>query len=192
MTGNRQQVREAIAAYFGGILVTADAGICFQGGPLVSAGLGSAFPYKVKKSAPDEYYTQGMAAGAGWGAVLTVSLRAQIGRIAIGGATSGWRARRYDTVCSLEVLSYEPHLETAEAGLDDLIDALIGLIYADRTLGTTNPVLYPPPVGRLITQAGEAPRGIDVGLPEFTVADDRGKARGGVDITFETYTVVMA
>jgi hypothetical protein len=192
MTGNRQQVRQAIAQYFGGTLVTADAGICYQNGPLVSAHLGTAFPYKVKKSAPDQYYTHGMPAGTGWGAVLTVSLTEQIGRIAIGGATSGWRARRYRTRCSVEVLSTEPHLETAEAGLDDLIDALIGLIYADRTLGTTDPVAYPPPVGRLITQAGEAPEGISVGEPEFVVADDRGRAFGGVEILFETFTAVQA
>lgn len=45
MAGERQQVRNAVAAYFGGTLVTADAGTCYQGGSLTSYGLGTAYPY---------------------------------------------------------------------------------------------------------------------------------------------------
>ena len=63
MAGDRQLVREAVAAYFGGTLQTADAGIYFQGGPLSAAGLGTAFPYKIKRGAPDSYYTLGEADG---------------------------------------------------------------------------------------------------------------------------------
>jgi hypothetical protein len=192
MSGDRQLVREAVAAYFGGQLQTADAGIYYQGGALASSGLGTAFPYKVKKGAPDSYYTQGQLPGVAWGAVLTVSLaEVRITRRALAGPVSGWRDRNYRVTCDLEVLSYEPHLEIAEEGLDNLIDALIGLIYADRTLGTTNATLYPA-TGRLITQAGEAPSGISVGQPVFTVQDDRGRARGGVEITFDALTMVMA
>jgi sarcosine oxidase gamma subunit len=189
--GDRQLVREAVAAYFGGTLETADAGIYFQNGPLVSAGLGTAFPYKVNKSAPDQYYTWGMAPGTGWGAVMTVSLgRAAIVRMAEGGPTSGWRQRKYTTRCAFEVLSYEPHLETAEAGLDNLVDAWLDLLYLDRTLGTTSGIY---PTGRLITQAGEGRTGIDVADPdEWVVLDERGKAAGGVAITFEALTMVEA
>ena len=190
--GDRQLVREAVAAYFGGALETADAGIYFQNGPLVSSGLGTAFPYKVKASAPDQFYTQGMAAGAGWGAVMTVSLgRTAIGRMAEGGPTSGWRQRKYTTRCSFEVLSYEPHLETAEAGLDNLVDAWLDLLYLDRTLGTTSATY---PTGRLITQAGEGRAGIDVSDPdEWQVLDEqRGKAAGGIAVTFECLTMVEA
>jgi len=190
MSGDRQLVREAVAAYFGGNLQTADAGIYFQSGPLTSLGLGTAFPYKVKTAA-DQFYTSGQAAGVSWGAVLTVRLKPQrITRGAIAGKTSGWRLRRYTTLCDLEVLSYEPHLEVAELGLDNLVDGLLGLIYADRTLGTTDAGLYP--TGRLITQAGEMPGGIDIGEAEFTVDGDRGKARGGIEITFSCDTYVMA
>jgi len=192
MSGDRQLVREAVAAYFGGTLETADAGIYYQSGPLTSLGLGTAFPYKVKASAPDSFYTFGQAAGVSWGAVLTVRLRPQkITRTAIAGKTTGWRQRRYTTLCDLEVLSYEPHLETAEEGLDNLVDGLIDLIYADRTLGTTDADLYP--TGRLITQAGEMPGGIEVGEAEF-VSDGqtRGKARGGIEITFDCDNYVMA
>jgi hypothetical protein len=188
--GDRRLVRQAVAAYFGGALETADAGIYYQNGPLASAGLGTAYPYLIKGGAPDGYYTVGVPAGSSWGAVLTVSLAlAKIDRLALGGPTSGWRSRNYTVTCALDVISYEPHLETAEAGLDDLVDAFIGLIYADRTLGTTSSVY---PTGRLITQAGEAPAGITVGTPAWSVDPDRGRGEGGLDITFTALTMVMA
>lgn len=190
--GDRRLVREAVAAYFGGTQATTDAGIYFQGGPLASAGLGTAYPYKIKKGAPDVYYTQGEADGTGWGAVMTVALApTRIIRDSMGGQTSGWRERHYTTVCSFDVISYEPHLETAEAAFDDLLDAFLALIYADRTLGTTNSVLYPV-TGRLITQAGEGRQGISLGTPEWSVEDDRGRGRGGVDVTFDVLTMVAA
>jgi hypothetical protein len=190
MSGDRKLVREAVAAYFGGSLVTADAGICYQGGPLVAAGLGTAYPYRIKKAAPDQYYTAGMPEGTGYGSVLTVSLGPErITRIGMGGKTSGWRQRQYMTVCDIEMLTYEPHLETGEQALDNLVDALLDLIYADRALGTTS-TAYPN--GRLITQAGEGAAGIDVGpMGEFAVAD-RGRGKGGISVTFDCDTYVTA
>lgn len=191
--GDRQLVREAVAAYFGGTLQTADAGVYYQGGPLAAAGLGTAFPYKIKSGAPDEFYTLGEAAGTGWGAVLTVNIgpvlisrRKERGG-AMGGATSGWRGRWYTTRCDFEVLSYEPHLETAELGVDNLLDAFLALIYADRTLGTTNSSY---PTGRLITQAGEPD--ITVGEPGPWEVLERGRARGGIAVTFDCLTMIAA
>jgi len=190
--GDRRLVREAVAAYFGGTVNTTDAGIYYQGGPLSALGLGTAYPYKIKKGAPDRFYTLGEADGTGWGCVLTVALApVRITRDSMGGATSGWRERHYTTVCSFDVISYEPHLETAEAAFDDLIDAFLAMIYADRTLGTTNAGLYPL-TGRLITQAGEGKQGIDIGAPEWTVEGDRGRGEGGMSITFDVLTMVAA
>jgi len=189
--GDRQLVREAVAAYFGGAKSTADGGNYYQGGPLSAAGLGTAYPYLIKGGAPDEYYTQGVAAGTGWGAVLSVRVGTQrIIRSSYGGPTSGWRERHYTVTCALDVISYEPHLETAEAGLDDLTDALLGLIYADRTLGTTSNAY---PTGRLITQAGEGREGITIGEPlDWTVEADRGRGRGGLEIIFDVMTMIAA
>lgn len=188
--GDRRLVREAVAAYFGGSQQTADAGIYYQGGPLASAGLGTAYPYLIKGGAPDAYYTVGEPAGTGWGAVLTVRLGSQrITREAMGGQTSGWRQRRYQAICNLEVISYLPHTETAEAAFDDLVDAFVGLIYADRTLGTTSNTY---PTGRLITQAGESPRGIDIGDMEWQVDPDRGRSEGGLSIQFDCDTFIAA
>lgn len=197
--GDRQLVRDAIAAYFGGNLQTEDAGIYFQGGPLSAYGLGTAYPYKIKGGAPDPYYTAGQPEGNNWGAVLTVALgRQNIVREAMGGKTSGWRQRHYEARLSLDVLSYEPHLETAEAGTDDLIDALLGLIYADRTLGTTGGIYNTLANGRLIQQAGEdgpngTLRGIEIGEADWETVDaERGKGRGGVAISFDVMTVIAA
>jgi hypothetical protein len=189
MAGDRRLVREAVAAYFGGTLQTADAGIYFQGGPLSSAGLGTAFPYKIKKGAPDVFYTLGEADGTGWGCVLTVSLGVATTRDSYGGATSGWRKRLYRVTCGLDVISYLPHLETTEAAFDDLVDGLDSLIYADRTLGTTGQDF---PGGRLIIQAGENPYGIVHGTAEWTVEGDRGRGEGGMEYTFDVLTMVAA
>lgn len=191
MAGDRQLVRRAVAAYFGGSLVTVDQGICYQGGPLASAGLGTTFPYLVKGGAPDTYYTLGEAPGAGWGAVLTVALGVVTLRDSYGGATSGWRARRYRITCSLDVISYAEHLEEAEAPLDDLLNSMDALIYADRTLGTTS-AAYAAQGGRLIIQAGEKPYGIVHGAPQWSVEGDRGRGRGGIDYEFEVLTMVAA
>jgi hypothetical protein len=189
MAGDRQLVREAVAAYFGGTLQTSDAGIYYQGGPLVSSGLGTAYPYPVK-GVPDGYYTEGMAEGAGWGAVMDVTTGpVKITRQAIGGPVSGWRVRRYETRCGLFVLSEEPHLETTALGLDGLIDALLNLIYADRTLGTTTGQYT---TGRLIEQAGEGTYGIEVTEPEWEVDKDRGRSYGHAVVTFQADTYVIA
>lgn len=189
--GDRRLVREAVAAYFGGTLETADAGIYYQGGPLASQGLGTAFPYKIKRGAPDTAYTLGETDGTGWGTVMTISLGVVTTRDSYGGATSGWRARNYTVTCALDVLSYLPHIEQAEAAFDDLVSGLDALIYADRTLGTTNAVLYPL-TGRLITQAGEGRNGIRHGETQWEVDDDRGRGRGGMDYTFDVLTMVSA
>lgn len=190
MAGDRQLVRQAVAAYFGGSLETADAGIYYQNGPLTSYGLGTAYPYLIKKGAPDQYYTWGQPDGQNWGAVLSVKLLPmKIDRMAEGGPVSGWRARHYLVRCDLDAISYQPHLETTEAAFDNLIDELLDLVYADRTLGTTS-VTYA--TGRLITQAGEGRAGITVGEADWQTETDRGRGEGGLSISFEALTMVEA
>jgi hypothetical protein len=194
MAGDRQLVREAIAAYFGGSLETTDAGKYYQGGPLASQGLGSAWPFP-PKGVPDTLFTQGVPDGFAWGAVLYVQsperLTTRRPDGAMGGPTSGWRGRHYTITCELMAISYEPHVETAEAGFDDLLDALEGLIYADRTLGTTSSAY---PTGRLITQAGEGPEGIRTSPEPFAplTTDERGKYGGYGTLTFQALTMVQA
>ena len=194
MSGDRQLVREAIASYFGGSPGNAAEGIFYQEGPLNGLGLGTAYPYTVK-GAPDAAYTAGQPAGAAFGAVLSVRLdETRITRAAMGGKTSGYRCRNYTAVCALEVISYDPLLETAEAALDDLVDGLLNAIYADRTLGSYSPALYPNPPyfgNRLITQAGEGTEGILIGAPTWDTSD-RAKGRGGLAVTFDALTMIQA
>lgn len=194
MAGERQQVRLAVASYFGGTLQTSDAGVYYQGGSLTAYGLGTAFPYEVK-GIPDSYYTAGTAAGFGWGAVMGIKLSRSTRRDSYGGATSGWRKRLYKVTCELVALSQEPHLETAGAGLDDLIEAMHTLIYADRTLGTTGGAYASNPGGRLLIQAGENPFGIqDTTMPwqPVTEKEQRGRYVGEATVEFEALTMVSA
>ena len=191
MAGDRQLVRRAVAAYFGGTLNTTDGGsVYYSGGSLAASGLGTAWPYAAK-GIPDVFFTQGEPAGTGWGAAMIVQVPAvDITRQAMGGPTSGWRGRHYDVTCELLAISYETHIETAEAAFDDLLDGIEALIYADRTLGTTSGSY---PTGRLITQAGEGTRGIRVQAEPFTeLGDKRGKYGGYGTLTFEVLTEVEA
>lgn len=192
MAGDRQLVRNAVAAYFGGTLVTADAGTAYQGGPLTSFGLGTAYPYSVK-SIPDEYFTIGMPAGQGWGCVLGITrVQRTTKRDSYGGATSGWRARRYKITCELALICELPHIEVAGAGLDDLIDQMHALIYADRTLGTTS-AAYAAQGGRLIIEAGENPAGITDETSKFEPIDSaKGRYTGDATVEFEALTMVAA
>lgn len=193
-SGDRHLVREAVAAYFGGARETTDAGEYYQGGPLAAAGLGTAWPF-ASKGIPDQLFTQGVPAGFGWGAAMLVQsphrLTTRRPDGAMGGPTSGWRGRKYTITCEFLVISYEPHVETAEAGFDDLLDAAEGLIYADRTLGTTSATY---PTGRLITQAGEGPEGIITSPEPFVPlgTDQRGKYGGYGTLTFTALTMVQA
>jgi len=193
MAGDRNLVRNAIAAYFGGSQPANDPTVCFQGGPLVSYGLGTAYPYSVR-GVPDEYYTLGMPAGQNWGAVLGITRVERVTvRQAYGGATSGWRGRTYTITCELAVIAELPYIEVAGAGLDNLIDQMHALIYADRTLGTTGGVYNSLVNGRLIQQAGEGRAGIRDVTDRFAGLDpDKGRYAGEATVTFEALTMIAA
>lgn len=184
--GERQLVRNAVAQYFGGPLVTSDAGTCYQGGPLVSFGLGTAYPYTVRH-VPDAYFTAGMPAGQDWGVVMSTT-RVERGsmRDSYGGRFSGWRARTYVITCELALICELPHIEVAGAGLDDLIDQVHALIAADRTLGTSG-----APNGVQILQAGEGRTGIRDVTGKFEAIDEaKGRYAGEATVTFDVLTMV--
>ena len=193
----RELVRLAVAAYFGGSLVTTDAGTCYQGGPLTASGLGTFYPYTVR-GVPDEYYTAGQPDGQNWGCVMsTTKLERVTTRDSYGGATSGWRSRRYAIECEIALICELPHIEVAGAGLDNLIDAMFSLLAADRNLGTkaayvagTSPLL--------IIQAGEGKGG--QGGPGFrdltekfeALDAEKGRYAAMATVSFEVFTMVAS
>jgi hypothetical protein len=189
MAGERQQVRLAVAEYFGGTLVT-DGEVKFQGGPLTAYGLGTAYPYTVR-GFPDSDYTAGMPSGQNWGAVMSTTALARTSiRDSYGGGTSGWRAVTYRVTCLLQVLAETEHLETAGAGLDDLLEQCRVLIAADRTLGTTGGAYASLPGGRLIIQAGEGRNGItDETEPMVLIDPVKGRSAGGARLIFDVLTM---
>jgi len=187
MAGDRQLVRNAVAAYFGGSLVTADGGTCYQGGQLTPYGLGTAYPYTVR-GVPDEYFTIGQPPGQDWGCVMsTTRLERATTRISYGGKTSGYRQRLYTITCELALICELPHIEVAGAGLDDLVDQVHALIYADRTLGTTGSSSV------LIVEAGEGRNGIRDVTERLAGLDPvKGRYAGEATVTFEALTMVAA
>lgn len=185
MAGERQLLRLAVAAYFGGTLAT-DGEVKYQGGPLTAYGLGTAYPYSVRH-APDTDFYAGGTPGRNWGCVMsTTRLRRLTTRDSYGGATSGWRARHYTVTCKIALICELEHIEVAGAGLDDLIDQVHALIYADRTLGTQG-----APNGIQVIQAGETRVGITDETDKFAELDkDKGRYAGMATVTFDALTEV--
>lgn len=190
MAGERQMVRLAVAAYFGGTLV-GDGEVKYQGGPLSAYGLGTAYPYSVKHG-PDTDYAAGQPAGQNWGAVMsTTRVRRADARDSYGGGTSGWRAHQFTIACRIGVICELDHIEIAGAGLDDLIDAMRALMYADRTLGTTGGAYAGLPGGRLLIEAGETRTGVTDETDEFVGLDSaKGRYAGEATVTFNALTMV--
>jgi hypothetical protein len=187
MPGDRQLVRNAVAAFFGGTLVT-DGELKYQGGPLVSYGLGTAYPYSVRH-APDTDYTAGMPAGQNWGCVLSTTRVRRVTTLdSYGGPSSGIWLRKYTIACEIALLCEMAHIEVAEAGLDDLIDQAIGLIFADRTLGTSSGA-----GGVKILTAGTDKQAIADETDRLAEVDKvKGRYAGLASITFQALTEANA
>lgn len=190
MAGERQQVRNAVCAYFGGTLVT-DGEVKYQGGPLAAYGLGTAYPYSVR-NAPDTDYSAGQPAGQNWGCVLSTTAFARAStRDSYGGGTSGWRAWQFTVTCEIALICELDHIEVAGAGLDDLIDQVHALIAADRTLATTGGQYASLPGGRLIIEAGEGRAGITDRTDKFAGVDTaKGRYAAQATVTFNALTMV--
>jgi len=185
MAGERQQVRLAVAAFFGGTRPANDPTVCFQGGPLAAYGLGTAYPYSVR-GVPDEYFTIGAPPGRNWGCVLGLGRVERLTKLdSMAGPTSGYWQRLYGITCEIAVLTELPHIEVAGAGLDALIDQMHSLVYADRTLGTTTPDSI------LILQAGAGKAGLRDVTDKFEEIDaKRGRYAAMASVTFEALTMV--
>lgn len=187
MPGDRQLVRLAVAQFFGGTQVT-DGEVKFQSGPLTPFGLGTAYPYSVRH-APDSDYTAGQPYGQNWGCVLsTTRVRRVTNLDSYGGPSSGIWLRKYTITCRIGLICELEHLEVAEAGLDDLIDQALSMIFADRTLGTQG-----GSQGVTILTAGTDKTAITDETDELVGVDGKkGRYGGMATITFQALTEANA
>lgn len=143
----RAAVRSGIAEFFGGPTYD-DVSRIYRPTPLAASGLAGVRPYFGKR-VPDSDYTFGLTAGRAMGGIIVVHLaQEQERRIALGGATGGVKRVPYAVTLHLYHLAQTQHAETAQADVDDLLDAIKDLIHGDRTLGGT------------VTEAGESANGI--------------------------------
>ncbi len=184
MAGDRQLVRLAVAQFFGGTQVTADDEVKFQNGPLTAYGLGTAYPYSVRH-APDTDFTAGAPTGRNWGCVLsTTKVRRLVNLDSYGGPSSGIWLRKYTITCEIALICELQHIEVAGAGLDDLIDQMDALIFADRTLGTNS-----GSGGVKILTAGTDKQAIADDTDKFAEIDkDKGRYAGMATVTFQALT----
>ena len=187
MAGDRQLVRRAVAAFFGGTQVT-DGEVKFQGGPLTSYGLGTAYPYTVKHF-PDTDFTAGAPDGRNWGCVLSTTRVRRVTTLdSYGGPESGIWLRKYVITCRIGVLCELPHIEVAGAGLDDLIDQMEAMIFADRTLGTQG-----GSGGVTVLTAGTDKNAIASDTDELVEIDaKKGRYAGQAILTFQALTEANA
>jgi hypothetical protein len=115
----RASVRAAIAAYFT---------------PATVAGLSTTYAAR-PKLIPEQAFN--LALNGGSGAVLIVHLTTDDEhRVAVGGATSGWKFNVHDVALEIKFQSVKADAVVAQADHDALIDALMVRFRADRTLGT--------------------------------------------------------
>ncbi|MEU0516641.1 hypothetical protein [Streptosporangium sp. NPDC006007] len=174
----RAGVRGGIARWLGGTYTAAER--CYQGGPLQAYGLATVRSFFAKRVS-DQEYTAGLAPGRSMGAVAVVHLGDSTERrIAVGGATDGWKHRFYAVTLHLYHLAQVPQAEDAQADLDELLEAIATLVHADRTLGGT------------VTQAGESTSGIRffLGQPEYTPPPEY--IRTYASVTFDADTYIQA
>jgi hypothetical protein len=143
---SRAVVRDGIARFFGGPYDSQ--ALVYRPGPLLPYGLATVRAYLPKRAA-DTDYTAGLPAGRAMGAYAVVHLGDTVERrVAIGGATSGWKHRAYQVTLHVYHLAMTALAEDAQADLDLLLEQITALVHGDRTLGGA------------VLQAGESPAGI--------------------------------
>ncbi|WP_433465705.1 hypothetical protein [Spirillospora sp. CA-128828] len=143
----RQEIRTGVAQFFGGSTYDETARI-YRPTPLVASGLAGVRPYWVNRF-EDRDFLATLAADRGMGAVMSIHIAGDSERrIALGGPTSGFKARPVQLELWVFHMARTSVSETAQADLDDLLDAIVDRIHSDRTLGGT------------VVEAGESPRGI--------------------------------
>ncbi|MEU1731393.1 hypothetical protein [Streptosporangium sp. NPDC020145] len=175
---SRAVVRDGIARHLGGTYDQVER--CYRGGPLQPYGLATLRSFFAKR-VPDTDYTAGLEPGRAMGAIGVVHLGDSVERrVALGGATGGWKHRVYVVTLHLYHLATTPAAEDAQADLDALLEAVADLIHTDRTLGGT------------VLQAGESTSGIRffLGQPEYTPPPEY--IRTYASVTFDADTYIQA
>jgi hypothetical protein len=168
---SRAGVRHGLGLFFGGTFDTGQR--VYRGGPLQAYGLATTRAYQAK-AIPDTDYTAGMAAGRAMGTVMVVHLGTSTERrVAIGGATGGWKHRQYVVTLLLYHLANTPSTEEALADLDELLERITARIHSDRTLGD------------VVLQAGESTAGIKTFLGEPSISAPPERIRTHASVTFD-------
>lgn len=186
---SRTQVRQGIAAYFGGTYQTSIR--AYQNGPLLSAGLATVRAGWGKRLNMKDYVNL-LPAGRGMGAYMIVSFKNEDeGRLAIGGPpvtdgggnliSGGIRSVRYQVTLWVFHLAQTQFAEDAQQDIDELIEAIKNMLRVDRTLGMPG----------IITQAGEGRFGIktEEGQP---VIDGNDRTATWFTIRFECLAQIVA
>lgn len=127
-------------------------------------GIGAVFPSPPKISTNKDAFAN-VPAGTPSGSVLYVEiLESSEVRVADGGPTAGKKKVTHKLRLHLLFRSTQPKAEDAMDDHDDQIEALLGLLRADRTLGST------PSSPSPIFENGEGTSGISVatGMPKVT------------------------
>jgi len=117
---SRSTVRAAVSSWFA---------------PPNVAGLNTVYTAK-PKIIPAVDFRRGQPAGTRTGVVGVVSITyEQEQRVALGGASSGWKMVAYSVEFQLYCHSVQPKAEDAQDDFDTTVDGIAARLRADRTLG---------------------------------------------------------
>lgn len=176
---SRKIVRLAIAQFFGGAQYDIEARAYRGTGPLFSNGLCTVRAYRSKRVSDSDYVIN-QVIPRGMGAYMIVELPSDVEIRRTTPAVTGRKRIMYQVSLHTYHLAYETHAEDAEADVDDLAEAIKGLIHGDVTLGTAG----------MIYQAGESHMGIRTTVaPSGTYKE---KTRTHIGTSFEAEVEIVA
>lgn len=167
----RETVRRGIATYFGGPLdLTDPAASVYRPGRLLDYGLSTVRAYAGRARTPETDYTAGLDPARGMGARMVVALPTVTERrVSLG----GWKALTFQVTLGVTHLGTVPHPELAQDDLDELLEAVVGLVRADPTLGGC------------VLQAGESQRGIVTTCSEPLIEGDASRTLINASVAFD-------
>jgi hypothetical protein len=175
---SREDIRAGVAAYFGG--ATVDARGFYRPSPLAGLGLSGVRAYYNDRIDDNRDYTEGLDAGATFGAVMCVHLAAMNEtRLTIGGTLN----RPYNVELYVWYQATRPPPEDAQAAFDGLLDAIVDRVRADPTLGMGVDSAAPT----IVTQAGEGERGISI-TSAVPYTEPGSATKGSAVVSFDVST----
>lgn len=183
MSSFRQQARDQLGAYFGGVFDPTNR--CWRDATGPASATRIALVGTLRTHFPKRYpltdHTYGLGEGARTGGQVIVHLGRAVERAITTGPTERYKRLAYDVTMHCYLLSRVAHAEDAQDDVDTVAESITDLIRADRTCGSG-------PAG-VFTDVGEDQTGITVDWGEPTTKGETTESYLGVRFTAVSYVL---